>query len=142
MTPHQTDLLQGLDLAEVEDGLGGEGAGEAAGDVDLPQCPPLRLAVNQIRESVVTELLLRERLRSEADTEVGEVVAVSTYQADGVVITEVIQSHSGQVGQFGEEHCQLWLPVRLRQLEQEAESSLEHKTSQSSLLDSISTFSN
>ena len=67
MTPHQTDLLQGLDLAEVEDGLGGEGAGEAAGDVDLPQCPPLRLAVNQIRESVVTELLLRERLRSEAD---------------------------------------------------------------------------
>ena len=58
MTPHQTDLLQGLHLAEVDDGLGRESAGEAVGDVDLPQCPPLSLTVNQISEAIVTELLL------------------------------------------------------------------------------------
>ena len=59
-------------------------------------------------------------------------VAVSAYQADGVVITEVVESHAGQVGQFGEEHSEVRLPVRLGQLEQETKSFLEQKTNQSS----------
>lgn len=51
-------------------------------------------------------------------------MAVSAYQADGVVITEVVESHAGQVGQSGEEDSQVRLPVRLGQLKQKTESFL------------------
>ena len=55
-------------------------------------------------------------------------VTVSAHQADGVVITEVVESHPGQVGQSGKKHPEVRLPVRLGQLEQETESFLKDKS--------------
>ena len=55
-------------------------------------------------------------------------VTVSAHQADGVVITEVVESHPGEVGQSGKKHSEVRLPVRLGQLEQEAESFLKQKS--------------
>ena len=52
-------------------------------------------------------------------------VTVSAHQADGVVITEVVESHPGEVGQSGKKHSEVRLPVRLGQLEQETESFLK-----------------
>ena len=129
MTPHETDLLQGLHLAEVDDGLGCHGACEAVGDVDLFQCRSLSLCltVDEICKAVVTELLLRERLRAESDTEVDELMAVSAHQTHRVVVTEVVEGHVSQVGKPGQENSEVWFPIRLRQLKQETESLLQNR---------------
>ena len=55
-------------------------------------------------------------------------VAVSAHQADGVIVTEVVESDPGQVGQSGEKHTEVRLPIRLGQLEQETESFLKGKS--------------
>jgi len=47
------------------------------------------LALNQVGKAFVAELLLRKRLRTKGDAEVGEAGAVLPNYTDGVVVAKV-----------------------------------------------------
>ena len=60
VAPHDVEPGDGGELGEVEDGLGSDGGGVAVADVHLPQTEPAQLVLDQVRETVVAQLLLRE----------------------------------------------------------------------------------
>ena len=91
MAPHDVQPAHRLELGEVKDGLGSDGRGETARDVDFFETAARAqpLALNQVGKALVAQLLFRKRLRPKGDAEVGKARAVLPNYGDRVVVTKI-----------------------------------------------------